>query len=76
MKGVKSRELEHELAAVFCEGECCTDCGGDRNRGKPTAEANKRVPEVLERQWLGQSTWATVHSEEARAKTTQYYKLT
>ena len=34
---------------------------------KPTAEVNKCVAEVLERQWLGQSTRtrrATVHSEE------------
>ena len=25
VKRVESRELEHELAAVFCEGECGTD---------------------------------------------------
>ena len=36
---------------------------------KCTAEANKRVAEVLEREWQEQrSSKATVHSEEARAK--------
>ena len=42
---------------------------------KPTAEANKCVAEVLERQRLGQSTRkrrATVHSEEARVKIGKY----
>ena len=34
VKGVESRELELELAAVFCKGECGTDSGGDRNRGE------------------------------------------
>ena len=45
---------------------------------KPTAEANKRVAEVLERQRLGQSTRkrrATVHSEEARAKIGKYASI-
>ena len=40
---------------------------------KPTAEANKCVAEVLERQWLGQSTRkhrATVHSEARRLGST------
>ena len=44
-------------------------------REKSTAEANKRVAEVLEWQWLGQSTskrGATAHSEEARAKIGKY----
>ena len=47
-------------------------------RKKPTTEANKRVAEVLERQWLGQSTRkrkATVHSEEARAKIGKYASI-
>ena len=42
---------------------------------KPTAEANKRVAEVLERQRLGQSARkrkAAVHSEEAQAKIGKY----
>ena len=45
---------------------------------KPTAEANKCVAEVLERQRLGQSTSkrrATVHSEEARAKIGKYASI-
>ena len=45
---------------------------------KPTAEANKRVAEVLERQRLGQSTRkhrATVHSEEVRAKIGKYASI-
>ena len=45
---------------------------------KPTAEANKRVAEVLERQRLGQSTRkrrATVHSKEARVKIGKYASI-
>ena len=45
---------------------------------KPTAEANKRVAEVLERQRLGQSARkrkATVHSEEARANIGKYASI-
>ena len=45
---------------------------------KPTAEANKRVAEVLERQRLGQSTSkgrATVHSEEAQVKIGKYTSI-
>ena len=68
MKGVESRELEHELAAVFCEGECGTDRRGDRYQGETYCRGQQHVAEVLERQQLGQITRkcrATVHSKEA-----------
>ena len=45
---------------------------------KSTAEANKCVAEVFERQQLGQSTRkrrATVHSEEVRAKIGKYASI-
>ena len=48
------------------------------SREKPTAEANKCVTEILERQGLGQSTRkhrAAVHSEEARVKIGKYASI-
>ena len=66
-------EFEHELAAVFCEGEGATDHGGDRIGEKPTAEANKHMAEVLKQQRsIRKRSQATAHTEEAQTKIGKY----
>ena len=76
MKGVES--LTMSLLWYFAKTKVVPTTEETGIREKPTAEANKRVAEVLERQRLGQSTRkrrATAHSEEARAKIGKYASI-
>ena len=64
----KDRSIEPWV--LFHEGEVATNLGGIGD--KPTAEANKRVTEVIEQQRSTRKRKAIAYPEEARAKIGKY----